>query len=150
MPRTGTPTRRARLAAATVLALVLLGACGDDPGTQAVDPTSPTASQTSPGTTDTPEEPEETTSPEEPEPTIPPNARACSEVWRAEGQIPRAYPGCLEGEEFVEREGRACSSGQRLLRYRNFYGVAGGKVHVGTKPLSKDPGFRRAGIDCVA
>lgn len=138
-----------RLAAAAALALVLLGACGDDAAPGDTAASSATPSETTSGSSPS-GEPEESESSAEPSETAPPNTRDCAEVWRAGGQIPRFYPGCMDGEEFVERVGRACSSGQRLLRHRNFYGVPGGTVHQGTKPLSDDPGFRRAAIECVA
>lgn len=138
-----------RMAAATALAVALLGGCGDDGGTGGSDPTSaegsgsasPSASE-SPGKSRKPK-------PSKSE-TIPPNTKPCSEVWREGAHIPRVYYGCMEGDTFVEREGRACSSGQRLLHYRNFYGVAGGTATKGTKPLDDDPGFGRAAVECVA
>jgi hypothetical protein len=81
---------------------------------------------------------------------IPADAPDCADVWHTGGRIPRIYPGCMEGEDFVERDASACSSGQRLVRYRNFFGVPGGTVQTGTKPLRDDPEFRRAARDCVA
>lgn len=82
--------------------------------------------------------------------TAPPDAPDCAEVWQEGGRIPRVYPGCTEGEDYVVRDASACSSGQRLVRYRNFYGVPGGTVQRGTVPLKDDREFRRAARDCVA
>jgi hypothetical protein len=137
------------MAAATALAVVLLGACGNEGDPGAAEPTS--AEEAGTDTPSASESPSKSAKPKANESeTAPPNTRECSEVWRAGARIPRIYPGCMEGEDFVEREGRACSSGQRLLHYRNFYGVAGGTVTEATKPLNDDPGFDRAATECVA
>lgn len=141
-----------RLAAATALAVVLLGACGEDAEPQEAAPTSASPSESAspePEDSSSAESPSESPS-QSPSQSAPPDAPDCAEVWQADAHIPRFYQGCMEGEKYVEREARACSSGQRLLHYRNFYGVPGGTAHEGTKPLSKDPGFRRAAIECVA
>lgn len=137
--------RRVRMAAATALAVVLLGGCGEDPQPGEAQPTSASEGQSA---SESPK-PKAKPRPSKSE-TVPANAKPCSEVWREGGHIPRVYPGCMEGDDFVERDGRACSSGQRLLHYRNFYGVAGGTATRGTKPLNDDPGFDRAATECVA
>jgi len=123
----------------------MLGGCGEDGQPEG----SPTSSESASESASPTESPSESPTPSSSE-SAPPDAPECAQVWRADGRIPRIYPGCMEGDVFVEREGRACSSGQRLVHYRHFYGVPGGTVHKGTKPLTKDPGFRRAAIECVA
>lgn len=132
------------MVAVAALAAVLLGACGSESGSE------PTGGESSPsaGESSTSSEPS-SPKPSKSE-TVPANAPVCSEVWREGGHIPRVYPGCMEGKTFVEREGSPCSSGQRLLHYRNFYGVAGGTAQKATKPLKDDPGYDQAAVECVA
>ncbi|HEX8779553.1 MAG TPA: hypothetical protein VF728_00095, partial [Nocardioides sp.] len=91
-----------RTASATALAVVLLAGCGDDAGTGGSDPSAGGSGSDSPSASKSP------STPRKPKPskseTIPANAKPCSEVWREGGHIPRVYPGCMEGDVFVERE----------------------------------------------
>lgn len=115
--------------------VVLLGACGDDSGSAAVDPTDVTS---------TPSEPTEETSEAEPEL---PDWPACADVWAADAKLPAGYGGCLEGDQAVKADNLSCESGQRIVRYADrFYSVPGGRIHQTDGPLEKDKGY----LDTIA
>lgn len=135
---------------ASVLAVLVLAGCGSQVGTgdgvedRPADATA-SSSSSSPSATGSGKAARPSTSP-----SVPADAPRCASVWREGGRIPRIYQGCVSGETYVERDASPCSSGQRLVRHRNYWGVPGGTVHVGTKPLKDDPEFRRAARECVA
>jgi hypothetical protein len=126
-----------RVAPAIVLvALAGLAGCGaDSGGPTAEEPTTATSSSEGP-----------TSSP------APADAPACEEVWAAGETIPRGYRGCSdESGGYVERDGLACSSGQRMVTYADrFYGVIGGTVREAADSLEDDPEYRKAVRGCRA
>lgn len=143
-------TRVGRTLPAWVLATALagaLGACGDDSSTAADPGSSPSpagsSSPSSPATESPPESPSESAS------TPPPSGPACGKVWRGGATLPGSYRGCVEGEQYVERDALGCSSGQRIIRYdEHFYAVPGGRIHETESVLDKDPGYRDAVASC--
>ena len=127
---------------------VSLTACGDDSDT-AADPGSSTSSATS-ATSSTPSA--DPTS-ESPAPSssssAPPSGPACSKVWKEGADLPRLYRGCVDGDQFVERDVLSCSSGQAIARYADhFYGALGGRVYRTESVLDKDRGYRDSVAVC--
>ena len=66
-----------------------------------------------------------------------------------DARLPRAYQGCLDGDQAVKADNLSCSSGQRIVRYADrYYAVRGGKIYHTTRPLEKDKGYLEAIRTC--
>ena len=75
----------------------------------------------------------------------------CSTVWQDGATLPRSYDGCVQGDQVVQPDPLACSSGQRIIRYADsYYAVPGGTVHAATKPLNSDRQYIAAAHSCRA
>lgn len=145
---TSRTTTHAFAAAAFVLLLGLSG-CGDDTEPTASDPASgetstdasvPTEATTSPATT----------APTAPETTKPPVVLPdCEEVWAGD-TLPFGYRGCMEGDTVVEAGAYPCSSGGRLIAYRNHYAIAGRVINTTDGPATDDRAYGRAIQGCSA
>jgi hypothetical protein len=134
---------------ALVVPLALVTACGGDSDSTAADPAdtpSVSATQTSSdGPSDT-----SSAEPTESEATVP-DWPACDSVWTEDGQIPRQYKGCLDGDTAVAADNLSCSSGQRIVRYQDtFFGVAGGTIYRASGPLEKDKQYLKMVRTCRA
>lgn len=124
---------------------MLLSACGGDSSSTATDPATQSASSTPP--TSTPTDSVTPSATGSPLPAWP----ACSDVWQADGKIPLAYKGCLDGADSVPADNLSCSSGQRIVRYADsFFGVAGGKIYHSSGPLNKDKQYLKMVRVCRA
>jgi hypothetical protein len=112
--------------------VLLLGACGDDSGSAAADPTDSSSESAEPS------EPTETTEPTASASELP-DWPACDDVWVAGAEIPGGYQGCIDGDQAVKADNLSCESGQRIVRYDDrFFGVSGGKIYEVEAPLDKD------------
>jgi hypothetical protein len=137
----------ARLAAASLAAVFLLGACGDDTATDpsAADGTEASDSTSASVDTSEPAEPTPSESPIEPSETaVPlPDWPACTDVWVEGAKLPGDYKGCLEGETAVKAKNRYCEFGKKLVTYADqFWGVRGGKVNDAKGPLKDSQDYR--------
>lgn len=128
-------------AIALVLGLALAG-CGEDSPDSATEPTStPTTSEPTETPTETTETPSEPAGPD------------CAEVWVAGETLANNYNGCQDAEKgkFVQAMIYHCSSGQRLVTFRqNFYAAKGEVINETETPLAKDPEFKKVLASCGA
>ena len=126
---------------ALVLAALCLTACGSE----GADADGTAASDRSSASTRESEEPSGG-------PSAPPGTPECDEVWKAGATLPRSYDGCVDEDgQLVPRDGLACSSGQRIIRFDDrFYGVPGGTVHEVSTSLEQDREYRAAVLRCRA
>jgi hypothetical protein len=130
----------ARLVAASLASVLLLGGCGDDTASD------PSASDGS-GGSDTPSASVETSEPAEPTPSAspiePPESAeplpdwpACDDVWVKDKTLPGTYKGCLQGEFAIKALQEYCEFGKKLVIYNDrFWAVRGGKINDADGPL---------------
>lgn len=149
MNRSTSRTTRPAIAATAFVLLLALAGCGDDTEPTATDPA---AGETSTGpavptepTTTAPTTPTESTAPTRPPVVLP----DCDEVWAGE-TLPFGYRGCLEGDTVVEAMAYPCSSGGRLIAYRNHYAIAGRVINDTDGPATEDRAYGRAIQGCSA
>ena len=142
---TGTTSRTRKAAIAlTLVAGLVLTACGEEGPESAEEP-----STSEPTSTPT-EEPSE--SPTE-EPDAEPAGPACADVWVAGAMLPEKYKGCQDTEKGKWRQAMVyrCSSGQQLVTYgRTFYAAKGEVVNESETPLARNPEFQKVLATCGA
>ena len=126
----------ARLAAALLVGVLGLSACGSESGsTTAEDATSPVAESDS--TDDASEDPGS---------SLP----ECGEVWQAGVRLPTGYKGCAEDGEPVKPDRIRCSFGLVIVTYDDrFYAVPGDQINE-SESLENDRDFTRTVNSCQA
>jgi hypothetical protein len=125
----------ARLAAALLVGVVGLSACGSDDGSTTAQDTTPPAES---GSTDDASEDPGSSLPE------------CSDVWVAGVRLPTGYKGCAEDGEPVKSDRIRCSFGLMIITYDDrFYAVPGDRINE-SESLENDRDFARTVSSCQA